>query len=359
MQKIKVKIKKIHPDAKMPFYAYEEAAAFDLYSVEEKIIPPEKTEIIRTGLTMEIQPGYCLKFRDRSGLGAKGITHFGGLIDSDYRGEFKIILHNTTSQPYKIEKGDRIIQVLPTQTIKADFEEVQELSETARGESGFHSTGKNDDSSIQNYGELPSNKRCEAEPSSALLGDGGRGLRMGSSQQSSNLDGDNTEIIIISGVARNNIIGNKNKLPWHISKDLKRFKELTWGNPVVMGRATYLSILEYLNKPLPGRTNIVITDNPEDKTDGFIMCHSIDEALAQAKQYGDKIYVIGGASIYKQLIPKATKLEITHIHKDFEGDVYFQEIDKSIWRETKREDIKGENLDYSFVTYEKNILSPN
>jgi len=142
MEKVKVKIKLLHPDAKMPFYGSEGSAGFDLYSVESKTIEPGKTEMIQTGISMEIDPAYCYKFRDRSGLGAKGITHFGGLIDSDYRGEFKIVLSNTTSNPYNIEKGDRIIQVTIAPAIKADFEQVNELSETARGAGGFHSTGK-------------------------------------------------------------------------------------------------------------------------------------------------------------------------------------------------------------------------
>jgi len=141
MEKIGVKVKRLHPDAKMPLYGSEQAAGFDLYSVEEKVIPPKSTETIKTGISMEIEPGFCFKFRDRSGFGSRGITHFGGLIDSDYRGEFKIILHNSTSNPYKIEKGDRIIQIVPSPIVKADFQEVDELSETERGDKGFQSSG--------------------------------------------------------------------------------------------------------------------------------------------------------------------------------------------------------------------------
>ncbi|MCX8158815.1 MAG: dUTP diphosphatase, partial [Candidatus Pacearchaeota archaeon] len=95
-----------------------------------------------TGLAIEIPKGYCLKFRDRSGLGAKGIHHFAGLIDSDYRGEIKVVLHNSSLVPYKIEKGDRIIQALLSPVIKANFSVVDELGATARGDGGFHSTGK-------------------------------------------------------------------------------------------------------------------------------------------------------------------------------------------------------------------------
>jgi len=142
MKKEQVKIKLIHPDAKLPFYGTEESAGFDLYSIEEKTIQPRSTEVFQTGLKMECSPGFCFKFRDRSGLAIKGITHFGGLIDSDYRGEFKVVLHNTSSEPYTVEKGDRIIQVVLSPIVQADFQKVEELSNTGRGANGFHSTGK-------------------------------------------------------------------------------------------------------------------------------------------------------------------------------------------------------------------------
>jgi dihydrofolate reductase len=120
-----------------------------------------------------------------------------------------------------------------------------------------------------------------------------------------------------------------------------------------MGRATCLSILSYLAKPLPDRTNIVLTDNPADKRDGFTFCLSIPKALEEAKKHGNKVYIMGGASVYKQFLPLATKLEITHIHKDFEGDCFFPEFNPIEWKATKREDHVGESFDFSFVTYEK------
>jgi dUTP pyrophosphatase len=143
MQKIKAKIKLLHPDAKMPLYASEQAACFDLYSVEDKIIPAGKNELIAIGISIEIPEGHCIKFWDRSGMGVKGIHHFAGVIDSDYRGELKVILHNSTSQEYKIEKGTRIVQAAILPVMRAEFEKADELSETKRGEGGFHSTGKN------------------------------------------------------------------------------------------------------------------------------------------------------------------------------------------------------------------------
>ncbi len=142
MKEIKVKIKMLDKDAKMPFYAYESAAGFDLYSIEEKIIEPGKIAVVGTGVAMEIEPGYCFQFWDRSGFGAKGIHHFAGLIDSDYRGEFKVVLFNSTDKAFKIEKGERIVQAVPVKIAKANFEQVSELSETKRGSGGFNSTGK-------------------------------------------------------------------------------------------------------------------------------------------------------------------------------------------------------------------------
>lgn len=142
MKRVPVKIKLLHPDAKIPHYGSEEAAGFDLYSIENATLLPGESVMIKTGISLEIEPGYCFQFWDRSGLAKKGITHTAGLIDSDYRGEFRVILRNETSQPYHVEKGDRIIQAVPVPIVHADFEVVEELSDTERGEKGFHSTGK-------------------------------------------------------------------------------------------------------------------------------------------------------------------------------------------------------------------------
>lgn len=139
---MKVKVKFLHSDAKLPFYGSDLAAGFDLYSVSDVILEPGKTVIVPTGLSMEIPEGHCIQFRDRSGLGAKGIHHFAGLIDSDYRGEFKVVLHNTGKESYEIKKGDRIIQGVLSPVFKVEFEKVDELGETKRRDGGFHSTGK-------------------------------------------------------------------------------------------------------------------------------------------------------------------------------------------------------------------------
>lgn len=141
-KKIKVKFKKLNSNAQTPVYKSEEAAAFDLHSVEEKIILPGETTIVCTGIAIELPKGFCLQFWDRSSLGSKGITKFAGLIDSDYRGELKVVFNNTTKQPYKIEKGDRIIQGAIVPIIQIELEEINELSQTKRADGAFGSTGK-------------------------------------------------------------------------------------------------------------------------------------------------------------------------------------------------------------------------
>lgn len=141
MERVKVKIKRLHPDAKIPEYKSEEAAGLDVYSVEEILMVPNETALVPTGIAIETSPGYCWQIWDRSGMGAKGIHRFAGLIDSDYRGEFKIVLHNASNKAYKIEKGDRIAQIVLLPIVHAEFEEVSELAETKRGDGGFHSTG--------------------------------------------------------------------------------------------------------------------------------------------------------------------------------------------------------------------------
>jgi len=142
MDKIKVKVKRLHEDARIPMHMSEQAAGFDFYSVEDVEIIPGQTLLVRTGLSFEIPEGYCYQIWDRSGMGVKGIHHFAGLIDSDYRGEIKIVLHNSTSNSYKIIKGDRIAQGIFLPYFQGEFEEVQELNDTKRGQGGFHSTGK-------------------------------------------------------------------------------------------------------------------------------------------------------------------------------------------------------------------------
>ena len=142
INKIHVKVKKLHPDAKIPTSGTEHAAGFDLYSIEDYELQPGETYAVKTGIVMEIPEGKAVFIWDRSGMGFKGIHRFAGLIDSDYRGEFKIIINNSTKNIFKINKGDRIAQGVMQDYYKAEFEEVNELSETKRGEGWNSSTGK-------------------------------------------------------------------------------------------------------------------------------------------------------------------------------------------------------------------------
>jgi dihydrofolate reductase len=161
-----------------------------------------------------------------------------------------------------------------------------------------------------------------------------------------------TQIIIIAGIAQNKVIGNKGQLPWHISEDLKHFKDLTLGHPVIMGRVTHEEILSKLGKPLPGRTNIVISRS-NIPSEGILVVHSVRDAIEEAKKYGDKIYIIGGRNIYEQTIDLADKLEITEVYKNFDGDVLFPNVHEEDWREIAREDKNAQGMKFSFVTYEK------
>jgi dUTP pyrophosphatase len=142
LQKVQVKIKKLSPNATIPTCGTENAAGFDLYSSEDTILYPNETKAIKTDIAMEIPQGKACFIWDRSGMGFKGIHRFAGLIDSDYRGEFKIVMHNHTQKPFKISKGDRIAQGVIQDYYKPEFIETNELQESQRGEGRFGSTGK-------------------------------------------------------------------------------------------------------------------------------------------------------------------------------------------------------------------------
>lgn len=142
MEKIQVKIKKLDEEAKVPMHATEHAAGFDIYALQDCVLEPGKTTKVSTGIALEIPVGYYARIEDRSGMAVKGIHKVAGIIDADYRGEVCIVLFNSTREPYEIEKHDRIAQGIITPVYQADFNEVSDLSETVRGEGGFHSTGK-------------------------------------------------------------------------------------------------------------------------------------------------------------------------------------------------------------------------
>jgi len=135
-------------------------------------------------------------------------------------------------------------------------------------------------------------------------------------------------VSIIVAIADRNVIGGDNKLPWHLPDDLKNFKRLTLGKYIIMGRKTW----ESLNKPLPGRTNIVITRNTDIKTQGILVFNSVEEALKFAEeQKQSEIFIIGGEQIYRQTLPLANRLFVTKVLGSFEGDAFFPEINLKEW----------------------------
>ena len=153
---------------------------------------------------------------------------------------------------------------------------------------------------------------------------------------------------LIAAVAKNNCIGQSNRLPWHIPEDLKRFKELTTGKIVLMGRKTWESIPEKF-RPLPNRKNIIITRQKDYSAPaGVEIYQDIDAALTAHPD--QEIMVMGGAEIYRQTIDRAIKLYITEVNQTVDGDVFFPEIDPTMWKEVERENHAG----FSFVKYNKN-----
>ena len=155
-------------------------------------------------------------------------------------------------------------------------------------------------------------------------------------------------ISLIVAASRNGVIGANNRLPWHLPADLKRFKQLTMGHPILMGRKTFESI----GTPLPGRTNLVITRQKDYQCCGATAAHSLEEALLICDRESE-IFVIGGAEIFRQALPFADRIYLTRIEKDFEGDTRLFEIDSKIWKEVSREESLNDPLPHAFLTYER------
>lgn len=159
---------------------------------------------------------------------------------------------------------------------------------------------------------------------------------------------------IIVAASENNVIGINNNLPWNLPEDMKFFKNTTWGMPVIMGRKTFET---FNGKPLPGRMNIVITRQKDWKVEGAVVVDSYKDALFVAAETDCKeAFVIGGGEIFKALINKVDKLLITRVHAIVEGDVFFPEIDKSVWKLTNQRLCKADEkhkYDFTFETWEK------
>ncbi|MFB6466105.1 dihydrofolate reductase [Cytobacillus sp. Hz8] len=147
-------------------------------------------------------------------------------------------------------------------------------------------------------------------------------------------------------------IGKKNQLPWHLPEDLKYFKRVTMGHPIIMGRKTFDSI----GRPLPGRENMILTRNQDFQIQGCHILHSIEELLAYSRTIEDEIFVIGGAEIFKEVLPIADRLYVTQIYEIFDGDTYFPFFPLDEWKILSREKgIKNEKnpYEYEFLVYER------
>ncbi len=162
---------------------------------------------------------------------------------------------------------------------------------------------------------------------------------------------------IIVAMAENRVIGRNNKLPWYLPNDLKYFKSVTMGKPIIMGRKTFESI----GKPLPGRLNIVITRNTEWTHSGVTVVHSVEDAFLKAESTAlidgvDEVMIIGGDQIYQTSLGLVDRIYLTKVHAEVEGDAWFTEVDWGQWKEFGREDFKAEDpnpYDYSFIVYDR------
>ena len=161
---------------------------------------------------------------------------------------------------------------------------------------------------------------------------------------------------IIVAIAQNGAIGKNNDLLWHLGSDLKRFKQLTMGHPVVMGRKTWESLPK---KPLPGRQNIVMTTNPDFEEEGATVVHSVNGLFKALKDCDEEVFVMGGAAIYEALLPFTKRLYITRVYRDYDANVYFPTIDMSEFTLVKfGEPMYDEEsgLDYAYEEYDRKLM---
>lgn len=159
-------------------------------------------------------------------------------------------------------------------------------------------------------------------------------------------------ISIIVAMDKNRVIGKDNDLPWRLSADLKHFKKITMGKPIIMGRKTYDSI----GKPLPGRENIILTRDASFTAEGCTVMHSLNEIFEYCSAH-EEIMIMGGATLYAVTLEQADKLYITQVHAEVEGDTWFPDFDITAWHETDRLDFNADDkndYDYSFIVLERN-----
>jgi dihydrofolate reductase len=156
-----------------------------------------------------------------------------------------------------------------------------------------------------------------------------------------------TQLSIIVAIANNQVIGINNTLPWHLPDDLKRFRALTTGHHIIMGRKTY----ESLGRLLPGRTTVIVTRNKNYRLEGALIAHSLEGAVALCKN-DDEVFLIGGAELYQDGLKLADKLYITEVDLTVDGDAFFPEFDLNLWQETSREaHASAQGLSFSYITY--------
>lgn len=165
-----------------------------------------------------------------------------------------------------------------------------------------------------------------------------------------------SKLSIIAAFGENRVIGSQGRIPWHLPADFKRFKELTMGHPIIVGRKTFESI----GKPLAGRTNIVITTQNDFGAEGCLVAHSLEDALrlAESAEGASEVFVIGGERIYKLALPKAQTMYLTKVHGVFGGDAFFPNFNEGEWRLADSEFHKRDEknpFDFTFLTYERNI----
>lgn len=153
-------------------------------------------------------------------------------------------------------------------------------------------------------------------------------------------------------MAQNRVIGKDNKMPWHLSADLKRFRAITMNRPILMGRKTFESI----GKPLDGRENLILSKQENYQPQGCHVFQSLESALESAKTFGDELFIIGGATLYEMTLPLAQRLYLTQIQTEFDGDTFFPEWDLNDWNEIACEQIDNDekvDFSYRFLTLEK------
>lgn len=160
---------------------------------------------------------------------------------------------------------------------------------------------------------------------------------------------------LIAALASNRAIGKDNELLWHLPEDMRHFRETTRGKPVIMGRKTWESLPESF-RPLPGRHNIVVSRDPAYQASGATLAGSLADALrqAEAKSTAEEVFVIGGATLYRQALPLANRLYLTEIEQDFDGDVFFPDVQPQDWDEISRQPSQGTSgPQFSFVVYQR------